>query len=182
MMENNYNSRRSIRTLGNGYVPMKFNVLFKKQTPILNKNPLFSLWQELLQSKIIIKQHMSDNCNSFLEQEQLGNYHNMQFWQKLYVTCPLEAAECLSGPEVQFISAKVSKSQSNTYFQSVLQGCARKGNVHQPVVGEVFEQQEQFTVVLCLKMQMLWKFFLALLLEIMAQRAGLLQAQTRIFQ
>lgn len=110
---------------------------------------------------------MSYNCNAFLEQEQPVNYHNMQFWQKLYVTHPLEAAECLSGSEVQFISAKVRKSQSYTYFQNVLRWCARKGNVHQPVVGEIFEQQELFTVVPCLKMQMILNFFLALLLEIM---------------
>lgn len=63
---------------------------------------------------------MSDNCNAFLEQEQPVNYHNMQLWQKLFVTHPLEAAECLSGSGVQFIPAKVSKSQSYTYFQSVL--------------------------------------------------------------
>lgn len=58
---------------------------------------------------------MSDNCNAFLEQEQPVNDHNMQFWQKLYVTQLLEAAECLLGSEVQFISAK-SKQISVIYL------------------------------------------------------------------
>lgn len=69
---------------------------------------------------------MLDNCNAFLEQEQPVNYHNMQFWQKLYVTHPLEAAECLSGSEVQFISAKVSKSQSYTFFKVFYNGVPGK--------------------------------------------------------